>query len=78
MYHWKNGWYFGRRGNGSVRVVKLQRHPDMAFMSAEAEYKGAEVDLTIPESEWCSLVASLTVSGETSVTISLARSLHAI
>ena len=57
-FHWKDGWYFKRMKDGSVRVMH----------SAEMPMTGEEYlhpDLTIPPNEWASIVCSVSAGGET-------------
>jgi hypothetical protein len=52
-FHWRDGWFFKRLPDGSVRVQ--HRAPDA----------GPSVDLLIPSNEWASIVASMSAEGET-------------
>lgn len=64
MYHWKNGWYFGRNGDGSV------------LMAHHEEGKPDDVQETIPENEWASIVAAVSVYGDVQDAWHAARDLH--
>lgn len=63
MLHWRDNWFFGRTASGSVRILKFAANPPI-FPKAEAVYPSAVVDLVIPESEWASIVASVSYGGE--------------
>ena len=67
-FHWQDGWYFKRLGNGSVQVQKRRVvSKDTRFIEAEA---------VIPAAEWASIVASVTVHGDNAITYQLATILH--
>lgn len=63
MFHWQNGIYFGRRKDGSVRILKFEafKHD---WPDADGEYTEAVMDLTIPANHWGSIVASVSHAGE--------------
>lgn len=63
MYHWQNNIFFGRKGDGSVRILKFSSPPKI-WPSAEEDYPDAEIDLTIPDNYWGSIVASVSHAGE--------------
>lgn len=61
MYHWNNNWYFGRRKDGSVRIVRVQQR---AWPEADGEFTNAEFDMTIDADSWASIVSSVSLKGE--------------
>lgn len=63
MFHWQDETYFGRRKDGSVRVLKF-KEPFGGWPDPEAEYPNTEIDLTIPDGHWGSIVASVSHAGE--------------
>lgn len=50
-FHWRDGWFFKREEDGSVRI---------SFVVGEVLYQR----LVIPESEWASIVCSVSAMGE--------------
>ena len=80
MYHWQNNLFFGRRADGSVRIVRV---PD-AFKSSdewpnpEIVVDGAQIDLVIPANHWTSIIASVAERDgmETGRAYELAKQLH--
>lgn len=77
MFHWQNAIYFGRRGNGDVRILKFDRYPGIVldverpyYVDVEAANHGekcnAVFDVTIPVTEWASIIASVSARGEIS------------
>lgn len=67
-FHWRDGWFFGRTEDASVRVMHRK---------ATANFNYLDVDLTIPENEWASIVCSVSADGETSERWNVARAFHA-
>lgn len=63
MFHWQDNIYFGRKSDGSVRILKLKGTPQ-EWPVAEGDYPDVEIDLTIPDSHWGSIVASVSHAGE--------------
>lgn len=63
MFHWQDGIYFGRKEDGSVRIIKM---PGVSskWPKADGDYPDAEIDLTIPDNSWGSIVASVSHGGE--------------
>lgn len=66
-FHWRDGLYFKRTENGSVRMTKFARG------GASEE---VESDVVIPPNEWASIVASVSVAGETSERWDAAQDFH--
>ena len=66
MFHWKDNWYFGRKKNGDVMVIKSTQ--DLGGITDFPIMGGlkAEVQIEIPRHEWASIVASMSCLGETS------------
>lgn len=54
-FHWKNGWYFKRLEDGSVRIMHRDK-PDSDYLST---------NLVISPSEWASIICSVSRDGET-------------
>lgn len=77
MFHWQENIFFGRKNDGSVRVIEFKHTPDQ-FPSAEKLYPAEELwfDCTIPPMVWASIVASVARGGETAETFNQALSLH--
>lgn len=78
MFHWKDGLFFGRRADGSVRII-LDPSPRMdSFPNPEAPegaYEGP-LDVTIPAAEWASITSSVSAKSETSESYQAALALH--
>lgn len=86
MFHWKDGWFFerlarthddptrepsekdvGRVDLGVVHILKRETaHPDSTVVG----------EAYIPSAEWASIVASVSVQGETNHTWPLAVAFH--
>jgi hypothetical protein len=67
-FHNRDGWYFKRLEDGSVRIQKTTT----AHVDAPVEYEHV-----IPENEWASIVAHVSVGGETGDSYQEAREFHA-
>jgi hypothetical protein len=80
MYHLRDNLFFGRRDDGSVRLLKLR--PETRVVDyPRADDEGplvppAEFDVVISPEEWASICASVSKAGETTDTYQLARALH--
>lgn len=65
MFHWRDNLYFGRRADGSVRVLKFSVLPSHYQPRADdGHYERALLDVTIPAAEWASIVACVAASGD--------------
>lgn len=62
-FHWKDGWYFERLANGSVRIYHEEKYVDPD--SGVREY---DVCLDIDSDSWASILASVSARGETGET----------
>ena len=60
MFHAKDGWYFTRREDGSVRIIS----PD------------PKVTIVLDPDTWCSVMASVALKGDTAEAFQDARDLH--
>ena len=67
-FHWRNGWFFKRLANGSVRVMRRERPASNYFV----------VDITIPAAEWASIVCSVSALGETEDRWMAAQEFHGL
>jgi len=65
-FHWRDGWYFRRNPDGSVRVM-LREGPQSEWL---------RVDVTVPANEWASIVCSVSVGGETGERWEQAKRFH--
>ena len=75
MFHWTDNLFFGRRADGSVRILKFT-NPPASFPQADAPlYQKAELDKIIPSKEWVSIVSSVSNCGE-AFNYDLAKALH--
>ena len=54
-FHWRDGWFFHRQPDGSVRVMHRET-PTSEWLKS---------DITIPAMEWASIVCSVSANGET-------------
>lgn len=64
-FHWKNGWYFKRESDGSVRIRKVEHASGLDM-----------VDAIIPPAEWASIVCSVSRDGETGERWNQAQDFH--
>lgn len=79
MYLESEGVYFGRKGDGSVRILKLPDDSQRSledFPVVDGEYPEALFDHTIPPGPWCSAVAHCSKLGETGATFNLMDCFH--
>lgn len=60
MFHVKDGWYFTRREDGTVRVIS----PD------------PKVDLVMDPDTWCSVIAHCSARGDTAEAFQEAQEFH--
>lgn len=77
MLHYQENLFFGRKNDGSVRVLEFKHTPE-EFPSPEKLYPADELwfDCTIPPMVWASIVASVAKGGETTASFNFALSLH--
>lgn len=85
MFHWTDNLFFGRRADGSVRVLKFKNSP-AEWPQSDFDYKtpggfagdAADVllDVIIPSDEWCSIIASVSAGGEVNNRFYLAQKWH--
>lgn len=76
MFHWTNNFYFGRKADGSVRVLKFDLAPKDWPKADEPASAPAALDYTIPAAEWASIVSSVSKTGETGESYQAAKVLH--
>lgn len=74
MFHQRDGFYAERLEGGSVRLVK--QNPATPIEQSHGAQGDVVMDHTIPAAEWASIVAAVSVGGETSETYRAARDLH--
>lgn len=80
MYHWRDNLFFGRKMDGSVRIVRVPQ----AFAAGEwpnineLHVQPTDIDLTIPANEWSSIIASVSQydQSDSSKAYELAKQLH--
>lgn len=65
-FHWRDGWFFARLGDGSVRVM-LRETPTAEWL---------RVDIAIPPIEWASIVSSVSAVVETGDRWKVALNFH--
>lgn len=74
MFHWKDGWFFWRQPDGSVsfehRVYGSEKN-ELGELMYTIDAKD-----NIPPDSWCSIIASVSINGETSETFQSARKFH--
>mgnify|MGYP001566258056 CR=1 FL=1 len=63
MFHVKDNLFFGRRLDGSVRVLKFALPPH-EYPLADGENSAATFDITIDTGSWGSVVSSVSAKGE--------------
>lgn len=88
MFHWRDNTFFGRLPDGAVRIIKFDAPPfqdDLtdtgevrSYIRPEGRYHSVNIvlDVTIPASEWASIVASVSACGEENGRHSLAMKFH--
>ena len=67
MYHWFDGWFFGRLPDGSVRIEKRQH---------SYRYSPIMLAATIPPDEWASIVTFVSQYGDNAEYWQQAREFH--
>lgn len=65
-FHWRNGWYFKRQPDGSVRIIHRET-PTSEWL---------RVDLLIPAPEWASILCGVSAAGETADRWDAAQDFH--
>lgn len=77
-FHYRNGFYWKRLDDGSVRLTKTcsyrSKYPD--FEGEPVQDEVADWTLTIDPSSWASIVASVSARGETGKTYRAALAAH--
>lgn len=63
MFYLKNGWYFGRNKNASVRIIQ-QVDSKQGVDKKMKPKKPYQVDLTINQESWASIIATVSAYGE--------------
>lgn len=63
MFHHRDNLFFGRRSDGSVRIMKFSQ-PPKAWPRADAEYTADVFDAIVDGDSWCSVIASVSAAGE--------------
>ena len=84
MFHSHDGLFFGRKANGDVRILKFPSKmrvygkDNESWPKADGEYYDAELDETLDQHSWCSVIASVCGRGETGNTFDEAKRFHGI
>lgn len=76
VFHQQAGFYAERLDDGSVRLVK--QNPPTPIEQSHGAPGEVVMDHTIPAAEWASIVAAVSVGGETSATYQAALNLHSV
>lgn len=80
MFHLKDNHYFGRKLDGSVRILRFSadatKFPPGEWPDADEPYPEALFDLTVEPDGWASIVASVSVYGEAGGRFYEARRFH--
>lgn len=77
MFHESENLFFGRRQDGSVRVVKFAKPPqDWPTADAPYPYPDAVADQIIEVGPWASIVCSVSRDGETGERWNAAQDFH--
>lgn len=63
MFHAGGGLYFGRKPDGSVRLLHCTTLPPGDFPTVLGDYPGAEFDASVDPATWCSAVLSVCGDG---------------
>lgn len=81
MIHWKENIFFGRREDGSVRILAFTSPPKF-FPVADAIYDTTDAsfsvcfDKTIDADSWASIVSSVSKGGEANGRFYTAKAFH--
>lgn len=67
MFHWNNGWFFERLKDDSVHIIKRETARDDAPIISEA---------VIPVHQWASVIAAVSLEGDTAQTWEKALVIH--
>lgn len=77
MFHESENLFFGRRQDGSVRVLKFAKPPqDFPMADAPYPYPDAVFDQIIDAPGWASIVCSVSRDGETGERWDAAQNFH--
>ena len=75
MFHYKDNLFFGRRSDGSVRILKFAS-PPTDWPAVMNEYPDAMFDAIVDADSWCSVVATVSVFNEQHGTFYAAKNFH--
>lgn len=67
-FHWKDGWFFKRVKDGSVRIMRPE--------SRDGREEYLLTDVTVKPNEWASIVCSVSAEGETGPRWEQAQDFH--
>lgn len=71
MFHASNGWYFERQEDGSVKILK-----DLRVEELPIKHIPALIGITLDADTWCSVVASVSATGDDASTFFAAEATH--
>lgn len=75
-YHWKDGWWFSRLADGSIRMEHRQYILEGPTGKYTDQYT-VDVNVVIDTDSWGSIVASMSEHGDTREAWSAAKRFHA-
>lgn len=78
MFHWKDNIFFGRKFDGSVRVIAFNKSPAQ-WPTVDTVYDVeayARFDITIEPDAWASIVASVSAGNEEHGRFYTAKAFH--
>ena len=70
-FHWKDNWYFERLDDGSVRIYHEENYIDR-----DTGIKEYDVCIDIDPDSWASIMASVSVRGDTAEAFQEAKEFH--
>lgn len=76
LFHVKDGLYFQRTAKGGVRIIKTD--PTACFDPLGYPDAPAELDVTLDDGSWASVVAHVSALGETGETYRAALAFHGV
>lgn len=75
MFHAFDNLFFGRRSDGTVRILKLPSSPPSP-PDVEASHPSALADFDVPPTTWSSIMAAVSLRGEAEGRFYVAQAFH--
>lgn len=79
MFHWQDNVFFGRKHDGSVKILRLAKPPEdwHGWPAADTEHPDALLEIVVDADSWASIIASVSAGGEIFNRFYAAQKFHA-